>query len=831
MNGRIGGSIGWWAVAGLAVAAGIVAFALPAPASAAGRCGAGAARPWCDTTLTPAARAGLLLQALTRDEKVSLLAGDNVLGLAGDTGVQADAGGETGHSGRSNGVERVGLPPVYYTDGPAGVRQGKATGMPSPLALAAAWDRGLAAEYGAVLGKEARAKGNDVLFGPTINLLRTPLNSRTFESFGEDPVLTGATAVASIKALQEQGVLANLKHFAVYNQEGRVAPTGVGSRFYYNAVIDQRTLRELYLPHFERVIKEAEPGSVMCSYNRVNGVPACENETLLNGILKRDWGYEGYVLADYVAAVKNPVAALNNGLDFEPFPVFFQPPAVLGALAAGQVSEDTIDEHLGRQFRALFAQGFFDRPAFKNDDAQIDKLADEAVARRVAEAGTVLLRNQGGLLPLDAGKLESIALIGPGVTTNPTGGGSASAVPFRNVTPLEAITERVGPGVSVRTDPGTDPASAAAVAQAADVAVVIPVKTTRGSLLDDPCLSLYCGSGPDQDAVIRAVAGANPRTVVVLEHAAPVLTPWREQVGALLAAWYPGQAAGPAIARVLFGDVEPGGRLPATFPLSEDDLPTAGDVERYPGVGEEVKYKEGVLVGYRWYDEKNKGVAYPFGFGLGYTTFAFSRLRLEPSADATEVRISAVVRNTGDRTGAAVPQLYLGLPEPDARTVQPPFQLRGFEKVRLAPGARRRVTFTLDDRDFSYWGPGGWTVARGCYRVGVGASSRDLPRQGVIGRGAECSGALQLPRNAKACTSRRVFRIRLPRGMRAARVTVAGKRVRVVRRGGRLTARVDLRGLSRRRVKVRVAGRTRTGKAIRQTRVYRTCARPGKKRR
>jgi hypothetical protein len=275
---------------------------------------------------------------------------------------------------------------------------------------------------------------------------------------------------------------------------------------------------------------------------------------------------------------------------------------------------------------------------------------------------------------------------------------------------------------------------------------------------------------------------------------------------------------------VLFGDVDPGGRLPVTFPNSVDDLPTAGDPEKYPGVAEQVKYKEGVLVGYRWFDEMKKDVAFPFGFGLSYSTFAFSDLRLEPVAGA-DAKVSVLVRNTGKRAGTAVAQLYVGLPEPEPGVVQPPFALKGFEKVKLAAGASRRASFTLDERAFSYWAGTRWRVAPGCYRIGVGASSRDLPQQGVVGRGQECEGALQLLRSLRSCSSRRVITITLPRTLeRAARVTFAGRTAKVRRSGRRLKARIDMRTLKAGRVTIRISGRTKSGRRVRQTRVFRTCA-------
>jgi len=816
-------------LAGLALA-----LATPPAAQAAGRCGDPAQRPWCDTKLNPDARAELLLAALTPAERVSLLAGDELTGVAGREG---------SHTGTSNGVPRVGLPTIYFSDGPVGTRQGKATGMPSPMSLAASFDPGNAATHAAVVGDEVSKKGNDVVYAPAMNMLRTPLNGRTFEYFGEDPFLAGRIAVGWTKGVQGTGVIANAKHFAVNNQEGEALPVPLpsglpigagleGNRLLVDARVDERTLREIYLPQFEATVKEGGTGSIMCSYPRINGQFACENSHLLEDILKRDWGFKGFVLTDYLAA-KNTIASLNNGLDLDIWPtVVYTPLLVDAALATPLASMASVDEHVRRQLRTLFAFGFFDRDAFVDDTTKIDQEAHHAAAADIEQQGIVLLKNEGpptapnrGILPLDAAKVGKVALIGPEADKLKDGGGSSAINEFKLTSPRQAIAAKLGADRVSFAD-GSDTAAAAAAAKAADVAIVV-VGDSMTEGVDKPCMGLNCGQSDriDRDALVNAVAAAQPNTVVVLQSGGPTLTPWRERVRALVEAWFPGQNGGTAIARVLFGDAEPGGRLPATFPLREADEPVAGDRQAYPGVLATVRYKEGVFIGYRWFDERKLDVAYPFGFGLTYTTFGFSGLRLEPASGPDDVKVSAVVRNTGTRAGTAVPQLYVGMPESRPGLKQPPFQLKGFDKVRLEPGKGKRVTFTLDQRAFSYWAGGGWDVAPGCYRIGVGASSRDLPLQGTVGRGvSSCDGALELPRTRKSCTSRRSFVIRLPRAMRRASVTVAGKRVVTKRRGGRLTARVDLRGRSASKVTVRVVGRSSRGKELRQTRVYRVCA-------
>jgi beta-glucosidase len=501
---------------------------------------------------------------------------------------------------------------------------------------------------------------------------------------------------------------------------------------------------------------------------------------------------------------------------------------VHAALAASQASESVVDEHVRRILRTLFAFGFFDRDAYVDDDAQIDKQAHHDVAGRLEERGMVLLENDGAILPLDAAAIGKLALIGPEATVLKNGGGSSNVAAFLQTTPRQGIEARLGAG-KVVYDEGDDLARAAQVAQSADVAVVV-VGDNMSEGADKPCMGLDCSKAATdpvvRDALISAVAAAQPKTVVVLQSGGPITTPWRDRVPGLLEAWFPGQNGGTAIARVLFGDGEPGGRLPATFPLREADEPTAGDPEAYPGVAERVRYKEGVLIGYRWFDERKLGVAYPFGHGLSYTTFRYRGLRLEPSAGG-DAKVSVRVENTGKRAGTAVPQLYIGQPAPRGGGVMPPWQLKGFDRVRLKPGAARRVSFELDERAFSHWSTTAdrWDVTPGCHLVGVGGSSRDLPLRGTIGRGiSTCEGALQLPRDARSCTSRRSFVIRLPKSLRSARVTVGGERARVTRRGRRLTARIDLRGRRAGHVVVRITGRTARGKVVRQTRVYRPCA-------
>lgn len=788
-------------------------------AHAAGRCGT---HPWCDTSLTPQTRASLLLGALTQDEKVALLGGDEVTGVAG---------GAHTHTGTQNGVPRLGIPTVLYSDGPVGPRQGLSTGLPIPLALAATFSPSLAAAHGGVAAAEARAKGNDVIFGPAVNIARNPLSGRTYENYGEDPYLQSRLVVPWIEAAQKAGVIADVKHYAANNQEGvdvsgglvsTQTPLGagvVGTRFVSNSVMSERTLREIYLPHFEAAVREAKVGTVMCSYNRINGDYGCENQHLLQQILRREWGFDGYVLADYGAA-HNTFSSLFDGLDFEPWPPVAYQPALLDAVIAGRGSSavQALDGHVRAMLETWFRFGLFDRAAYRDDDAQIDKPANAAVAREIEEQAITLLRNQGGVLPLTPSTTKRIAVIGRASTTFTTGGGSGNIKPFAYAAPLDAIRARAGDGTTVTSVPTNDTAAAVKAAGDADVALVfVNDYYTEGA--DRTCLTLQCPMvNGNQDALVRAVAAANRRTIVIVASGGPDLMPWRDDVSGIVQMWMGGGQAGPALARVLYGDVDPGGRLPITFPASEKQLPTAPSRDRYPGTATfDTRYLEGVLMGYRWYDAKRLEPAYPFGFGLSYTTMRFSGLTVRRRGRGAVV--SATVKNTGARRGWVVPQLYVGLPEPSRDVVQPPSQLKAFTKFVLAPGATRRFTLTLDERALSYWdeGVGGWRVAPGCVAIRLGSSSRDLPLQGVLATGgASCP---QPP--GAVCRSRRTVRFTLPRGARGVRLTVDGSRRAVVRTGGRVV--VKLNGLPKRAVKVRITARV-NGRAYVRTSTLHPCS-------
>jgi beta-glucosidase len=736
-------------------AAGVAALLSAANAAAVpGPCADPTGRPWCKASRSPAERARLLLDAMTPDEEISLLAGEQLP----NTG---QGGRPYQHSATSLGIERLPIPQLNFDNGPAGVRQGRATALPAPLALAATWSPALARKAGAVVGDEAKNMDNDFVYAPTVNIMRTPLGGRTFEGYGEDPFLDSSMTVDWIRGLQRQGVIGVVKHFAANNQEGYAGPAAntlspkttkrwlrareglVGDRRKVNVHVDQRTLHEIYFPQFEAAVRDADVGAVMCAKNKVNGTHACRNRTLLLRVLRREWGFHGILLSDHGAA-EDTAASLRSGLDFDPFPgITYGPAAVNAALANGSVDMSDIRPHVFNILRTMFAYGVFDRRGYTNNPIRINAEAHARVAGRIEESAITLLRNRGRILPLDARKLRSIAVIGPGATQYAFGGGSSHVNPFFYTTPLDAITRAVPSSTEIRYADGSDPTQATAAASGAGVAIVF-VRDYMSEGVDRACLTLECPSEfGNQDALIREVADANPRTIVVMQNGGPVLTPWRGDAKGLLEAWYPGEKGGTAIARVLFGKADPSGRLPVTFPRRPGDLPTTGNRPKlYPGVNDQVHYKEGVFVGYRWYDAKDRKPAFPFGFGLSYTRFRYNRLRVKPASGRHSVvaRVSFRVVNAGDRKGVAVPELYLGLPS-SRKLPEPPRELKGFDTLSLSPGATKTVTIPLRDDDFAHWaiGKNDWKVAAGCYRVQVGSSSRDLPLRARIARGrADC---------------------------------------------------------------------------------------------
>lgn len=619
------------------------------------------------------------------------------------------------------GIPELGIPALTVTNGPAGVGPGPeilgnvpATALPSPLLLAATFDPALAAKYGHVQGAEMRAIGRNLLEAPDVDLARVPINGRTFEAYGEDPLLVARLAVANIRAIQSHGVLAMVKHFAANNQElGRTS---------VDVAVSERTLRELYLPPFEAAVREGEVAAVMCSYNSVRGAFSCENPWLLGDVLKGEWGFRGFVQSDFFAA-RSTVASANAGMDLEmPAPRFFGEP-LRAAIEAGDVAESRLDDMLVRRYREMIRFGLFDRAP---EPFPIPADEHAAVAREIAAAGTVLLVNRGAILPLDPSRLGRLAVLGPWAGKAATGGGGSSMVnPIRRITPLDGIAARLaGTGVEVLGDSTGAIPAAVRLAAAADAAVVVVGDfETEGA--DRRTLALPNG----QDELVAAVAAVNPRTVVVVHAGAPVLMPWAGQVAAVVEGWYPGGEDGAVTAAVLFGDANPSGKLPITFPASDGQGPAAGRPERYPGVDDVVRYDEGLAVGYRWYDATGERPLFPFGHGLSYTSFRLGVPHVSPAAPraGASIEVGLDVENTGPVAGAEVVQLYVAYP---AVLGEPPKQLRAFARVALAPGESRPVRLVLDERALAVWGEdGGWSVTPGTYGILVGTSAANTPHE------------------------------------------------------------------------------------------------------
>jgi beta-glucosidase len=659
--------------------------------------------PWLDPTQTPQWRAEQLVARMTLDEKI---------------GQVSTAGAGPGKIARMvPGIPRLGIPEFRITNGPSGVGSGSvpaqpsATALPAPVALAATFDTALATRYGVVQGRETAAVGHDLIEAPDVNIVRVPQSGRAFENYGEDPYLAGQLAVANIDGIQAQGVMAEVKHYVANDQET--------DRLTINEQVDDRTLHEIHLPPFEAAVRHGRVAAVMCAYPKVNGEFMCQNKHLLTGVLRDQWGFDGFVQSD-AGATHDAVAAAQAGQDLELAGYGPYRRDLKRAVLDGQVSVAQLDLMIVRRLTAEIRFGLLDHPP---GVSTIDAAAGGQVARAVSEQGTVLLKNSGTQLPLAAAAVHSIAVIGPYAQgAPPAGGGSSHVDPIYSVSPAVGIAHRAGPAVSVTAVDGSDPGQAAQRAAAADVAVVV-VGDQESEGGDRASLSLPDG----QDQLIAAVAAANPHTVVVVDSGAPVLMPWIDKVPAVLEAWYPGEEDGNALAAVLFGDVNPSGKLPVTFPRSANDVPARG-AQQYPGVNGTVTYTEGLEVGYRWYDARHVKPLFPFGYGLSYTSFAYSGLKVSPSLGSRggTVTVTVDVTNTGPRSGADVAQVYVADP---AAAGEPPLQLKGFQKVQLAAGQTKRLKLTLDQRAFSIWNTDrqSWATVDGSYTVSVGDSSDHLP--------------------------------------------------------------------------------------------------------
>lgn len=719
--------------------------------------------PWSDKSLSPDQRADLVIQELTLDEKIQLLHG-----LGWQT---IFASPESGPGTRAisalgfiPGVPRLGIPDLQMTDcvegvSGAGIKGRYATALPSAEAMAAAWDPVLSYEIGTMIGHEVRALGYNMSLGSGINMIREPRDGRTFEYKGEDPLLAGTLAGQELKAEKALHIITDLKHYAVNDQDA--------GRTTANSIIDKRAMRESDLLAFQIALKDSGAGAIMCSYNRINGIYGCENPYTLSDVLKGDFGFKGFVVSDWGATESTTKAALA-GLDVEmPGNDSFGEP-LKKAVEAGEVPTDRLNDMVHRVLRTEFDAGVVDDPP-QPDSPDVTRGFE--VAQKTEERGAVLLKNAGSILPLSSSSIRSIAVIGGHADVGVISGGGSSqvspaggnAVPpppeilknplasfmliqvYHRSAPLKGIEEKA-PHAVVKFDSGSDPAAAAALAKTAQVAIVFAVQHESEGL-DLKNLSL-----PDnQDALIEAVAAANPHTIVVLETGGPVLMPWVDKVAAVVEAWYPGIRGSEAIANLLFGDVNPSGRLPLTFPKNETDLPhpvhvdppkvdaehPAPKLAGFPGLIAmamvtsppfDVHYDEGLKVGYKWYDAENKPVLFPFGFGLSYTTFAYSGLTITPG-DSTAVTFT--VKNAGKRAGIETAQVYASFPDAAG---EPPKRLVGWAKIDLAPGESKQVSVPVSRERLSIYDEASdsWKLVPGKYTVRVGGSSQDLSLQQTV---------------------------------------------------------------------------------------------------
>jgi len=708
-------------------------------------------RPWMNAELSPEQRADLVLKQMTLDEKLALLHGNGMAHAPQWQMPLTHLG--NGGAGYVEGVPRLGIPALVISDAAYGVRDSGANGrystaMPSNLGAASSWDEQSACEYGEVIGRDLKAQGFNMTLGGGVNLAREPRNGRTFEYAGEDPLLAGTLVGNMMKCEQAQHVIGDIKHYVMNDQE-----TG---RFVVNSVISKRSMQETDLLAFHIAISIANPGAVMCSYNRINGDFGCENSYTLRDVLKKDWSFKGFVISDW-GGTHSTEKASAAGLDQEqPMAEYFGP-KLKEAVEAGKVPASEIDDHARRVLYAAFLSGIVDDPPQKG---VVDVERGFEVAQRAEEKSIVLLKNVHSVLPIDSSKIHTIAIIGGHADVGMiSGGGSAQVDPpsgnaimppgkgathwqekiWFPTSPLKALRAKL-PNTKIDFDSGTDGKSAVSLAKNSDIAIVFAYQWIAEGM-DLPNLSL-----PDnQDALIEQVAAANPNTIVVLETGNPVSMPWADHVSAILEAWFAGSSGHKALANILFGDVNPSGKLPITFPRSEADLPHTTIVKPPPGTEPppgpdhwkrvleglpafQTSYDEGLKVGYKWYDAEKKPVLFPFGFGLSYTEYAYSDLKV---TNGEHVRVTFTVRNTGNRGGAEIAEVYASLPP---ATAEPPKRLIGWSRVQLGPGESKEVSVEIEPLFLSVFDSAqhAWQQTPGEYKFMVGGSSDSLPLNGSV---------------------------------------------------------------------------------------------------
>jgi beta-glucosidase len=659
--------------------------------------------PWLNEPNTPVAtRVAQLMGQMTQDQKDAMLHGTD----------------SPDYIGQIAGIPSLCIPNVNLEDGPAGVGDGLGgvTQMPSGLVSAATFDPGYEQAYGSAIGQEFAGKGVNVALGPTVNMVRDPRWGRSFETFGEDPYLSGEMVAADVQGIQSQGVMAEVKHAAAYNIE---QPAGT-------IIVSPRVLQEIYLPAFQTAIEKGGAAAIMCAYSNVNNVPSCQNPSILNTPLYQQAGFGGFVTSDW-GAIHSTADSANAGLTVEMPSGYYYAQYLEQAVANGQVSQATFDTMVSRVLTQMFRFGMFDKAPAGSKTAIVTKAAHAQVALRGDEEGTVLLRNNG-ILPLNPNGGQSIAVIGVDGSSGAQtiGGGSGTVTSPGTYTPLYSIQQRLaGTGDTVSYNDGTNQASAVALAQSSSVAIVFASDNYGHEEADTATLNLP----NNQDALISAVAAANPKTIVVLNDNSAILMPWLNQVAGVFEGFYDGQEWGQAIAALLFGDVNPSGHLPITFPTSLSALPASATAQ-WPGTNGQVQYSEGLDIGYRWYDANNVTPLFPFGFGLSYTSFSYSNLHVG-AMSGNQATVTATVTNTGSRAGTDVAQLYVGNP---ASAGEPPHQLKGFQRITLNPGASGTVTFTVTAHDLASWDTtsNNWIAGAGSYQILVGDSSRSLPLTGTM---------------------------------------------------------------------------------------------------
>lgn len=624
-------------------------------------------------------------------------------------------------------IERLGIPSIRMSDGPHGLRKEEtmfsktvpATCFPPASCLSASWDRNLIERVGKAIGEECQAENVQILLGPGVNIKRSPLCGRNFEYYSEDPLLSSEMAKHFIKGVQSEGVGTSIKHFAANNQEHR--------RLTVSAEVDERTLREIYLASFEKAVKEAKPWTVMCSYNRVNGVYASENEFLLTKVLREEWGFEGFVVSDW-GAVNDRVKGLSAGLDLQmPYDGGWGDKKIIEAVKKGELPEEVLDKAVERILNIVFKA-----IENKKENATYDKEAHHRIAREVARECFVLLKNEEKILPLK--KEGRIGLIGA-FARKPQiqGGGSAHVNPTMVDDAVEEIKKLVegkaeiiyADGYKIETDEVDEKLieEAKEVAKKSDVVVIFAGLPERyeSEGFDRPHMKMP----ENHNRLIEEIAKINKNVVVVLSNGAPIEMPWVDKVKAILETYRGGQAWGGAVADVLFGVVSPSGKLPETFPKKLSDNPS---YLFFPGEGDRSEYREGIFVGYRYYDKKEMEVLFPFGHGLSYTTFEYSDLSLDKKemTDEEILRVKVKVKNTGDMKGKEIVQLYVR--DVKSSVIRPDKELKGFVKVELEPKEEKEVTFELDKRAFAYYNVEikDWYVETGEFEILIGRSSRDI---------------------------------------------------------------------------------------------------------